>query len=71
MSGHVLELFFYAAATLMFGIFGFVPKAYPFLNKHALVPISDRYVKLLQKFSIFVCISCFCQFIWALWKAFR
>jgi hypothetical protein len=66
MSDHMLELFFYAAATLMFGIFGFVPNVYPFFNRHALVPISDQAVKLFQKFSIFVCIALFCQFIWAL-----
>ncbi len=71
MSDRALELFFYMAGILMFGILGFVPQAYPFFNKRSILPISDRGVKLFQKFSIFVCIALLCQFIWVLWKALR
>ena len=71
MSDHALEIFFYAGSTLMFAIFGFVPQVYVLINKHALLPVSDRVAKLFQKFSIFGCVVMFCQLIWAIWKALR
>ena len=63
MSPRAIELLFYLASSVIFGLLGFVPSTYQFLNDRAVIKLSDKAVHIFQVFFKFVCVSCLCMLI--------